>query len=110
MRAYLRMHLEPYYTVSEAVDGQAAFDEIDASAPEIIVSDVMMPRLDGISLCRQLKATSDWRDVPFFILSAKAAVDHRVEGLAAGADDYLGKPFSVNELLERLRSRVPWGD
>lgn len=110
MRAYLRMHLEPYYTVSEAVDGQAAFDEIDASAPEIIVSDVMMPRLDGISLCRQLKASSHWREVPFFILSAKAAVDHRVEGLAAGADDYLGKPFSVNELLERLRSRVPWGE
>ncbi|MFO8027861.1 MAG: ATP-binding protein [Opitutales bacterium] len=110
MRAYLRMHLEPYYTVSEAVDGQEALEGIEASAPEIIVSDVMMPRLDGIGLCRQLKANSRWRELPFFILSAKAAVDHRVGGLAAGADDYLGKPFSVNELLERLRSRVPWGE
>lgn len=110
MRAYLRMHLEPYYTVSEAVDGKEALEGIDVTAPEIIVSDVMMPRLDGIGLCRELKTNSRWREVPFFILSAKAAVDHRVEGLAAGADDYLGKPFSVNELLERLRSRVPWGE
>jgi PAS domain S-box-containing protein len=110
MRAYLRMHLEPYYTVSEAVDGQAALEGMDTAAPEIIVSDVMMPRLDGIGLCRQLKALPRWREVPFLILSAKAAVDHRVSGLAAGADDYLGKPFSVSELLERLRARVPWGE
>jgi PAS domain S-box-containing protein len=110
MRAYLRMHLEPYYKVSEAVDGQDALDGIDASAPEIIVSDVMMPRLDGIHLCRELKADCRWREIPFIFLSAKAAADHRVGGLAAGAEDYLGKPFSVGELLERLRSRVPWGE
>lgn len=109
MRAYLRMNLDPYYTVSEAVDGQAAWEEIETTAPEIIVSDVMMPRLDGLNLCQRLKAAPRWREVPLLLLSAKAAVDHRVEGLKAGADDYLGKPFSVAELLQRLRARVPWG-
>ncbi len=109
MRAYLRMNLDPYYRVSEAVDGQEAWDNLAAYAPEIIVSDVMMPHLDGLALCGRLKESPRWRDVPVLLLSAKGSVDHRVEGLLAGADDYLAKPFSVAELLQRLRSRVPWG-
>ncbi len=109
MRAYLRMNLDPYYTVSEAVDGQEALTNLETHAPEIIVSDVMMPHVDGLELVRRLKATPRWREVPVLLLSAKGSVDHRVEGLEAGADDYLAKPFSVAELLQRLRSRVPWG-
>lgn len=109
MRAYLRMNLDPYYTVLEAFDGLAAWESIGRQAPEIILSDVMMPRLDGLSLCRRLKGDARWREIPLLLLSAKAAVDNRVEGLEAGADDYLGKPFSVAELLQRLRARVPWG-
>jgi PAS domain S-box-containing protein len=109
MRAYLRMNLDPYYLVSEAVDGKKAWDAMDEFAPEIIVSDVMMPHVDGLDLCRRLKAAPRWRDVPVLLLSAKGSVDHRVEGLQAGADDYVAKPFSVAELLQRLRSRVPWG-
>jgi PAS domain S-box-containing protein len=109
MRAYLRMNLDPYYQVCEAVDGRAALESLDQALPEIIVSDVMMPRLDGLNLCRRLKANPQWRSIPILLLSAKAAVDNRVEGLEAGAEDYLGKPFSVAELLQRLRVRVPWG-
>lgn len=109
MRAYLRMNLDPYYLVSEAVDGKKAWEGLEDFAPEIIVSDVMMPHVDGLELCRRLKAAARWRDVPVLLLSAKGSVDHRVEGLQAGADDYVAKPFSVAELLQRLRSRVPWG-
>lgn len=109
MRAYLRMNLDPYYTVAEAINGEQAWDTMAAAEPEIIVSDVMMPRMDGLELCRRLKGDSRWRSVPVLLLSAKGSVDHRVEGLRAGADDYLAKPFSVAELLARLRSRVPWG-
>ena len=109
MRAYLRMNLDPYYTVSEAIDGQDAWEHLETYAPEIIVSDVMMPHVDGLDLCRRLKTSPRWRSVPVLLLSAKGSVDHRVEGLRAGADDYLAKPFSVAELLQRLRSRVPWG-
>lgn len=109
MRAYLRMNLDPYYLVSEAVDGKKAWAGMAKYAPEIIVSDVMMPHVDGLELCRLLKGSVRWRGVPVLLLSAKGSVDHRVEGLKAGADDYMAKPFSVAELLQRLRSRVPWG-
>lgn len=109
MRAYLRMNLDPYYLVTEAIDGRQAWAEIETSNPEIIISDVMMPHVDGLELCRLLKSAARWRTVPVFLLSAKGSVDHRVEGLKAGADDYMAKPFSVAELLQRLRSRVPWG-
>jgi len=109
MRAYLRMNLDPYYLVTEAVDGRQILEVVENSQPEIILSDVMMPHVDGLEVCRQLKAAARWKAIPLILLSAKGSVDHRVEGLQAGADDYLAKPFSVAELLQRLRSRVPWG-
>jgi CheY-like chemotaxis protein len=109
MRTYLRMNLDPYYTVTEAMDGQEILELVEQVRPELIVSDVMMPHVDGLELCRQLKASAHFKSIPIILLSAKGSVDHRVEGLQAGADDYLAKPFSVAELLQRLRSRVPWG-
>jgi len=108
MRAYLRMNLEPYYTVTEAIDGRDVIDIVAEIQPELIVSDVMMPHVDGLSVCRLLKADARFRSIPIMLLSAKGSVDNRVEGLQAGADDYLAKPFSVAELLQRLCSRVPW--
>jgi PAS domain S-box-containing protein len=107
MRAYLRMHLDLHYCVVEAENGREALEKIAEVNPAIILSDVMMPHLSGLELCRLLKADPHWAAVPIVLLSAKAAVDHRVEGLRAGADDYLTKPFSVAELLERLRARLP---
>ena len=108
MRAYLRMNLDPYYTVTEAMDGRDVMEVVEKARPELIVSDVMMPHVDGLTVCRQLKASADFKSIPIMLLSAKGSVDHRVEGLQAGADDYMAKPFSVEELLQRLRSRVPW--
>ena len=96
-------------TASIALGLVLAWAGLEAFAPEIIVSDVMMPHVDGLELCRLLKGSPRWRKVPVLLLSAKGSVDHRVEGLQAGADDYVAKPFSVAELLQRLRSRVPWG-
>jgi two-component system response regulator MprA len=91
------------YDVAEASDGMEAlaFLETCASAPDAIVLDVLMPNLDGLSTCRAIRA----RDrVPILLLTARNAVDERVEGLDAGADDYLSKPFAVVELLARLRA------
>jgi PAS domain S-box-containing protein len=107
MRAYLRLHLDLHYDVREAVDGRQALAELEHALPAIIVSDVMMPNLNGLELCQRIRADERWKRIPIILLSAKAAVDHRIEGLKAGADDYMAKPFSVSELLERLRARLP---
>ncbi|TVP81828.1 MAG: response regulator [Puniceicoccaceae bacterium] len=107
LRAYLRMHLDLFYDVRETDNGLAAIAALEDSLPDIVLSDVMMPHLNGLELCRQIKAEPRWSALPVILLSAKAAVDNRVEGLRAGADDYLSKPFSVPELLERLRARLP---
>ena len=107
MRAYLRMHLDLFYEVREVDNGLAALEALREAVPDIILSDVMMPHLNGLELCKQIKAEPSWRTIPMLLLSAKGTVDNRVEGLKAGADDYLGKPFSVPELLERLRARLP---
>ncbi len=107
MRAYLRMHLDLFYEVREVDNGLAAIEALQEAVPDIILSDVMMPHLNGLELCKRIKAEPNWSAVPIILLSAKGTVDNRVEGLKAGADDYLGKPFSVPELLERLRVRLP---
>lgn len=107
MRAFLRMHLDLHFEVREAENGLVALQLLEAAVPDIILSDVMMPHLNGLELCRLLKDDERWRQIPVLLLSAKAAVDHRVEGLKAGADDYLGKPFSVPELMARLEARLP---
>jgi DNA-binding response OmpR family regulator len=107
MRAYLRMHLDFHYAVREAESGLAAIDALTEELPDIILSDVMMPGLNGIELCRKIKAEAAWKAIPIILLSAKASIDYRLEGLKAGADDYQPKPFSVSELLERLKSRLP---
>ncbi len=107
MRTYLRMHLDLHYDVREAENGVLALAALEESVPDIIISDVMMPQMNGLELCQQLRADERWKKIPFIMLSAKAAVDQRVEGLQAGADDYIAKPFSVPELLERLKARLP---
>ncbi len=90
------------YDVATASDGMAALDAIVARPPAAIVLDVMMPRLDGLELCRRLRAMGD--ATPVLILTARQSVSDRVAGLDAGADDYLVKPFALEELLARLRA------
>lgn len=90
------------YTVDLAVDGVDALEKVRAARPEALVLDVMMPRLDGLEVCRQLRSTGD--DLPILVLTARDSVSERVAGLDAGADDYLPKPFALEELLARLRA------
>ncbi|GAA2338390.1 response regulator transcription factor [Saccharopolyspora halophila] len=90
------------YQVELAADGQQALDHLVENRPDAIVLDVMMPRLDGLEVARRLRSTGD--DLPILVLTAREAVSDRVAGLDAGADDYLPKPFALEELLARLRA------
>lgn len=90
------------YEVDTAPDGAAALDGVAVRRPDALVLDVMMPRLDGLETCRRLRAAGD--DLPILVLTARDAVSDRVAGLDAGADDYLPKPFALEELLARLRA------
>ncbi len=90
------------YQVELASDGVQAMEQIEAQRPDALVLDVMMPRLDGLEMCRRLRSTGD--DLPILVLTARDAVSDRVAGLDAGADDYLPKPFALEELLARLRA------
>jgi two-component system response regulator MprA len=90
------------YEVTLAVDGEQALAEVAADEPDVIVLDVLMPRLDGLQTCRQLRARG--ATVPILMLTARDGVADRVVGLDAGADDYLVKPFALEELLARLRA------
>ncbi|WP_028477634.1 response regulator transcription factor [Nocardia sp. CNY236] len=90
------------YSVDLAVDGMDALEKATAQRPDALVLDVMMPRLDGLEVCRRLRSTGD--DLPILVLTARDSVSERVAGLDAGADDYLPKPFALEELLARLRA------
>jgi two-component system response regulator MprA len=90
------------YSVSVAVDGVDGLARVDDTRPDAIVLDVMMPKLDGLDMCRALRRHGD--RTPVLILTARDAVADRVAGLDAGADDYLPKPFALEELLARLRA------
>ena len=90
------------YEVDLAPDGAAALDRLAAAPPDAVVLDVSMPRLDGLEVCRRMRQAGD--RTPVLMLTARDAVDDRVEGLDAGADDYLVKPFALRELRARLRA------
>ncbi|MEC0254752.1 response regulator transcription factor [Paenibacillus lautus] len=92
------------FEVRTAPDGERAIMEASRFEPHIIVLDVMMPGMDGLAVCRRLKA--EGRDVAIIMLTAKDEIDDRVKGLMIGADDYMAKPFSFEELLARIQARL----
>ncbi|WP_134142977.1 response regulator [Paraburkholderia sp. BL6665CI2N2] len=94
------------HDVRLATDGQAALEAARAEPPDLVLSDVMMPRLDGFGLLRALRADPDLRDTPVLMLSARAGEEARVDGIEHGADDYLTKPFSARELLARVSGNL----
>ena len=107
MREYLTRLLRTVgYQVTTVTDGQAALDAVRAEPPDLVISDVMMPRLDGLGLVAALRADARTAAVPALLLSARAGQEASTEGRRAGADDYLVKPFSAAELLERVRSNL----
>ena len=106
VRAYLRSHLAPLYRVEEAVDGVDGLEKARANHPALVISDVMMPRMDGYELCRALKTDEALNHIPVVLLTAKADEESKVEGLETGADDYIYKPFSAAELLVRAENLI----
>ena len=111
MRDYLCDLLAPHYHVEQAEDGQAGLETArrlaaEGRAPDLVISDVMMPRLDGVALCHTLKADPSLGHVPVVLLTARADEESRIEGLGEGADDYLAKPFSAVELLARCENLI----
>jgi signal transduction histidine kinase len=106
MREYVVRLLQPGYEIVGVGDGEAALLAARANPPDLILSDVMMPRLDGYGLLAGIRSDPNLRDLPVMLLSARAGEEARVEGLDAGADDYLVKPFSALELLARVRSNL----
>ncbi|HET6338307.1 MAG TPA: ATP-binding protein [Polyangiales bacterium] len=106
LRDYVRRLLEVSYTVEVVDDGVAALESARARPPDLIISDVMMPKLDGFGLIRELRADRSLATVPVMILSARAGEEARIEGLSRGADDYLMKPFSARDLLSRVAATL----
>ena len=107
MRDYVTRLLEARGWHVEAVsDGRAALDAILAHHPDLVLSDVMMPGLDGFALLRELRARSETRTIPVILLSARAGTEARVDGAEAGADDYIVKPFAAQELVARVGSHL----
>jgi PAS domain S-box-containing protein len=102
MRVYLRDLLSPYYAVEAVADGEQALSAAQRKPPDLILSDIMMPRIDGFGLLREIRGDEKLRSVPVVLLSARAGEEARIEGLDAGADDYIIKPFSARELLARV--------
>ncbi len=92
------------YDTSEAYDGEEALKKVDECRPDLIVLDIMMPKMDGFEVCRRLKGDEETRYIPIIMLTAKGDVDSTVKGLDVGGDDYLAKPFDYKELLARIRS------
>ena len=106
MRDYLSRLLGKRYRVETAADGLAAFTRIEQSPPDLVLADVMMPRLDGFGLLAAVRGNQRLRSLPVVLLSARAGEESRIEGLEAGADDYLVKPFSARELLACIASQL----
>ncbi|NOK12885.1 ATP-binding protein [Corallococcus exercitus] len=106
MRDYIQRVLSPEYEVEAVTDGLKGLESALARPPDLVLSDVMMPKLDGMGLLRALRAAPTTRELPILLLSAKAGEEATVQGLTSGADDYLVKPFSAGELLARIASNL----
>jgi DNA-binding response OmpR family regulator len=105
-RSYLREHLKTHYTIHEAGDGVRALELSKALLPDLIVSDVMMPQMTGVEVCRDIKSNTETSHIPVILLTARSTEEQKVEGLSTGADDYITKPFNFEILQLRIKNLI----
>ncbi len=106
VRAHLLDNLEDQFSMQEAVDGEEGLSMAIDTIPDLIITDLMMPRMDGVELCKRLKTDERTSHIPVIMLTARATVESRIEGLETGADAYMTKPFNMQELQTRLKSLI----
>jgi signal transduction histidine kinase/DNA-binding response OmpR family regulator len=106
LRSYIRNILQPVYKIVEAVDGIDGLKKAEATIPDLIISDVMMPGMDGFEMCKNLKSNQKTNHIPLILITAKAERENKLEGLKTGVDDYLVKPFDEAELLIRIKNLI----
>jgi DNA-binding response OmpR family regulator len=106
VRKYICDPLKADYTVVEAVDGKEGIEKAKEIIPDLIVSDIMMPEVDGYELCRELKKDIKTSHIPIILLTAKASEESLIQGLETGADDYITKPFNTKILLTRIKNLI----
>lgn len=105
---FMSESLSEFYTVLVANDGLEAIEKLQQNNVNIVVSDVMMPKMNGTELCAQIKTTIEWSHIPVILLTARTAEEYKIEGLMLGADDYLTKPFNFNLLRLRIDKFLEW--
>ncbi len=106
VRAYLNLHLSTYYHLHEAENGQLGLEKARQIKPDLIISDIMMPEMDGFKLCQTLKEDPEMNHIPIILLTALAGEAEKMEGLGTGADDYISKPFNAEELQLRVENLI----
>lgn len=106
MRQFIKARLLKEYHILEAKDGEQGLKIATTAIPDLIVTDLMMPKIDGITLCKKLKTSLETSHIPVIMLTARAGVENKIEGLETGADDYLTKPFEAKELAVRVKNLI----
>ncbi|NDV81565.1 hybrid sensor histidine kinase/response regulator transcription factor [Bacteroides sp. 51] len=106
LQEFMKQSLREYFTISTAGDGKGAWEMIEKKAPDLIISDIMMPNMDGFELCKLVKSTFETSHIPVILLTALSDKTQKLEGLGLGADDYITKPFDMTLLTQRIRSII----